>query len=74
MSKPNLSAATEREVSSVHTRNAVTWGGEFGGQTSFGKDKTPRLRMFDVGNGVVLRGPSGEAFIPMDNILILLYA
>ncbi len=72
MNKP--SNTTERTVSSMHLRSAITWGGEFGGQMSFGPDKTPKVKMIDIGNGVLLRAPSGEAFVPMENILILLYA
>lgn len=63
-----------RRIFSMHTKNAVTWGGKFGGQTSFGGEKTPKVQMYDVGNGVLLKSGTEEAFVPMENVLILLYA
>lgn len=66
-------------VATMHLVNAVTLPGFVGGQTTFSREKTPKIRMTDVGNGVHLEAEDAKlnlkstALVPMSNIKILVY-
>lgn len=75
MNKPS-----EKIVATMHLKEAITLPGFVGGQTTFSREKTPQIKLTDVGQGVLLeaedvkRDLRSTALIPMGNIKILVYA